>query len=87
MKPIRFTSHAEEKFVILATHGCMVTRDQVLETLRQPERIVEGYKGRRVAQGPLSMNHLLNVVFVETETEIIVVTFYPGRRARYEGAI
>lgn len=44
-------------------------------------------KGRNIAQGPLSPDHLLNVVFAETEAEIIVVTFYPGRRTRYEGAI
>ncbi|MEX2491050.1 MAG: hypothetical protein WD425_04735 [Nitrospirales bacterium] len=35
----------------------------------------------------LSAEHRLNVIFVETETEFIVVTFYPGRRERYEGAI
>lgn len=87
MKPVRFTSHAEEKFGILAAHGCVVTRAQVLEILNHPDKIVAGYKGRTIAQGSLSQDHLLNVVFVETEAEIIVVTFYPGRRARYEGAI
>lgn len=87
MKPVRFTSHADEKFGILAAHGCVVTRAQVLETLNQPDRIIAGYKGRKIAQGPLSSDHLLNVVFAEDEAELIVVTFYPGRRARYEGAI
>lgn len=87
MKPIRFTRHADEKFGILAAHGCVITRDQVMEVLGRPEKIVAGYKGRRVAQGPFSPDHLLNVVFMETEIENIVVTFYPGRRTRYEGAI
>lgn len=87
MKPIRLTSHAEEKFAILQGHGCVVTREQVLETLRHPATIIEGYRGRRIAQGSLHANHLLNVVFVEAETELIVVTFYPVRRARYEGAV
>jgi hypothetical protein len=32
MKPIRFTSHAEEKFAILFAHGCQVTREQVVKT-------------------------------------------------------
>jgi hypothetical protein len=40
-----------------------------------------------IAQSSLSAHHLLNVIVVETETEIIVVTFYPGRRERDEGAI
>lgn len=87
MKPVRFTSHAEEKFGILAAHGCVVTRAQVLEALNRPDKIVIGYKERKIAQRPLSQDHLLNVVFAETETEIVVVTFYPGRRTRYEGAI
>lgn len=41
MKPVRFTSHADEKFGILAAHGCVVTRAQVLETLNQPDQTVE----------------------------------------------
>ncbi|MEW6247052.1 MAG: hypothetical protein AB1555_10115 [Nitrospirota bacterium] len=61
MKSIRFTSHAEEKFAILQAHGCAVTREQVLETLRHPATVAEGYKGRRIAQGTLSLNHLLCV--------------------------
>lgn len=87
MKPLRFTSHAEEKFGILAVHGCMVTKAQVVETLKHPDTIGAGYRGRKIARGPLTQDHLLNVVFAETEAEIIVVTFYPGRRSRYEGAI
>jgi hypothetical protein len=87
MKSVRFTSHADEKFGILAAHGCVVTRAQVLETLNHPDQTVAGYKGRTIARGPLGPDHLLNVVFAETEAEIIVVTFYPGRRTRYEGAI
>lgn len=87
MKPIRFTSHAEEKFAILQAHGCVVTREQVLETLRHPATVAEGYKGRRIARGTLSPHHFLNVVFVETETEVVIVTFYPVRRRRHEGAV
>ena len=45
MKPIRFTSHAEEKFAILFAHGCQVTREQVVKTFQQPEKVHEGYKG------------------------------------------
>ncbi len=87
MKPVRFTSHADEKFGILAAHGCVVTKAQVLETLKHPDTIGPGYRGRKIARGPLTQEHLLNVVFSETEGEITVVTFYPGRRTRYEGAI
>lgn len=87
MKPVRFTSHAEEKFGILAAHGCVITKVQVLETLKHPDTIGVGYRGRKIARGPLTLDHLLNVVFEETDAEIIVVTFYPGRRMRYESTI
>jgi hypothetical protein len=31
--------------------------------------------------------HVLRVIYVEGPKEIAVVTFYPGRRSRYEGSV
>jgi hypothetical protein len=60
------------------------TSGENLPTTREgPRRIQGGW----IAQGSLSTDHLLNVIGVENENEIIVVTFYPGRRERDEGAI
>jgi len=87
MKPIRFTRHASEKFVILAERGCPVERSGVLQILREPEVIEECRPDRRIAQGPLNSDHVLCVVFEENETEIVVATLYPGRRSRYEGSV
>ncbi|RJP20177.1 MAG: DUF4258 domain-containing protein [Candidatus Omnitrophota bacterium] len=87
MKPIRFTKHAEEKFLLLAKHGCMITRSQVLEILRNPERVIDGYKGRHIAQGNHDQDHVLRIVYEDTELEITVVTFYPARSSRYESTI
>ena len=87
MKAIRFTSHANNKFVELAQHGCSVGRSQVVAVLRRPDLVQPGHHGRQVAQGELDERHVLRVVFVEKEDEIVVVTFYPGRRDRYEGSV
>jgi len=84
---VRFTRHAENKFAVLSAHGCLVTRERVLEVLAHPDAVVEGYRARRIAQGWLNNAHVLRVVFEEHEDERVVVTFYPGRRSRYEGPI
>jgi hypothetical protein len=87
MKPIRFTTHAEEKFAALAEHGCNLTKDQVIATLTFPQVVTVGYKNRIVAQSPLDSRHVLRVVYEERDNEVVVVTFYPGRRSYYESPI
>src|SRR4030095_11389221 len=47
----------------------------------------EGFRGRKVAQRRISEKHVLRVVYDEGQREIRVVTFYPGRRSRYESSI
>jgi hypothetical protein len=86
-KKIVYGSHAKEKFEILRRHGFVVTKKQVRETLLKPDRIDEGFRGRKIAQRKISEKHVLRVVFVEESKEIGVVTFYPGRRSRYESSV
>jgi hypothetical protein len=86
-KKIVYGSHAEEKFEILRRHGFVVSKRQVRETLRRPEKIEEGFRGRQIAQRRISEKHVLRVVYQEKQKEIGVVTFYPGRRSRYESSI
>jgi hypothetical protein len=80
-------SHAEEKFEILRRHGFVVSKRKVSETLRRPDKVEEGFRGRKVAQRRISEKHVLRVVYEEGEKQIGVVTFYPGRRSRYESSI
>ena len=47
---IVYGSHAQEKFEILKRHGFVVSKRQVRETLQRPEKIEEGFRGRKVAQ-------------------------------------
>ena len=86
-KKIVYGSHAEEKFEILRRHGFVVSKKQVRETLQRPEKVEEGFRGRKVAQRRISEKHVLRVVYEEKQKEIGVVTFYPGRRSRYESSI
>jgi len=80
---IRFTKHAQEKFGLLARHGFEVTEAQVIETLTSPDKI-ELDKEPSVAQKALDENHVLRVVFRVEDDDQVVITFYPGRRRRYE---
>ena len=64
-KKIVYGTHAEEKFEILSRHGFVVSKKQVRETLRKPDKIDEGFRGRKIAQRKISEKHVLRVVYVE----------------------
>lgn len=60
----------------------------MLERVQNPDRIEAGYGGRLVAQKELDVSHVLRVVYAEGEAGIKkVVTFYPGKKERYENKI
>ena len=87
MKPrVRFTRHAMAKFSILAAHGFPITQEQVLETLASPARI-EDHTDELIAQKRISPTHVLRVVYRLEGGELVVITFYPGRRTRYEDTL
>jgi hypothetical protein len=81
--PIRFTRHAQEKFDILARHNFKVTKSQILDALTSPDK-VEMDQEPYVAQKAVDEEHVLRVVFRQEEDDRVVITFYPGRRQRYE---
>jgi hypothetical protein len=64
-----------------------VTHEQVEETVRHPDRVDVGRKGRQVATRSLTERLVLRVVYREAEDAFEVVTFYPARRSRYETAV
>jgi hypothetical protein len=49
----------------------------------EPERIMTGLGGRRIAERSLDRGHVLRVVFMNEENEIKVITLYPARKGRY----
>lgn len=87
MKEVRFGPHALQKFDDLRQYNVLVNRAQIEEVLRQPLRVESGPKGRMVATGPFTEHLVLRVVYRETHDAFEVVTFYPGRRSRYEAPV
>jgi len=57
----------------------------VIQTLRKPEKVSRGWKGRLVASCPINAEHVLRVIYEKRDEERMVVTFYPARSERYEG--
>ncbi len=80
---VRFTQHAREKFDILARHKFMVTEAQIIDALTSPDKI-ETDREPYVAQKAFDEKHVLRVVFRTEGNDKIVITFYPGRKQRYE---
>lgn len=84
MKKIKFCNHAQLKFQILRKHGIYFTKSQIVEIISDPDKIIEAEKSRRIAQKITNAHHLIRVIFEESKDAIIVITFYPARRSRYE---
>ncbi len=72
------------KFDYFRRQGLIIDQAQVLEAIRSPDLVMDGYGGRKVAQAGLDADRILRVVYEEFEGELTVITFYPGRRSRYE---
>ena len=84
---IRYTRHARYKFEILEQHGFPVTEQLVADTLATPDVVVEQSGGRYIAQKRITERHVLRVIYRWEGEDQVVITFYPGRRERYEGEI
>lgn len=80
---IRFMNHAREKFAILSRHDFHLTEADVIETLTDLDQIeIDRYPP--IAQKVISDRHVLRVVFRREDGDMVVITFYPGRRRQYE---
>ncbi|MCD6247241.1 MAG: DUF4258 domain-containing protein [Candidatus Diapherotrites archaeon] len=75
---IRITKHAMER---MEKYG--ISEALVIETLKRPKVLIEGYAGRKIAQRKLN-SYVLRVVFEKKRNEIVVITVYKARRERYE---
>jgi hypothetical protein len=75
-KPIRFTPHAEENLIARS-----ISREEVEETIRNPDRDEDARPPRRVASRQyfddvLNKEMLLRVITEETADGIQVITLY-----------
>ena len=87
MAGVLYTGHAKEKFKVLRRHGFEVTRQQVEETLSSPDLVESQSGGKMVAQRRITDRHVLRVVYRQEGENKVVITFYPGRRERYESKL
>jgi hypothetical protein len=81
-KPIVLSPHAKDKLKRLIT--VEITEDKAVKTIRNPESLTLGYFGRKIAQLPLTDEHLLRVIYEENDNSILIITLYPAKRRRYE---
>ena len=77
---IVYTEHSIFKFEILAKHGFNVTKEQIEEAIRQPDKLMAGKMGRLIAQKTIDKVHLIRVIYTKENDEVKVITFYPTRR-------
>ncbi|MDP2967769.1 MAG: DUF4258 domain-containing protein [Deltaproteobacteria bacterium] len=61
-----------------------LSKENVENVVRTPDRIDKGYKERLIAQKGFDDTHVLRVIYETLPDKIYVVTLYPGRRSRYE---
>ena len=84
MRGVVYTHHAMGKFEIFKRHGFEITSDQIEETVSNPDKVISQSNGRFIAQKRITKQHLLRVVYRKEGEKRVVITFYPGRRDRYE---
>jgi hypothetical protein len=59
----------------------------VEEVVSKPDQREAGKKGRMIATRGFTEHLLLRVIYRETDEALEIVTFYPGRRSRYEDPV
>lgn len=79
---IRFTGHASEKFEFLRKYGFVVTERDVKDAIAHPDR-VDQRNNLTLAIKSLDDEYGLRVVYRRINDNIVVVTFYPVRRERF----
>ncbi len=86
-KKIIFSHHAQLKFRVLRQHGIYFTKTQIENTVNNPDIVFEAEKSRKIAQKALDAKRVIRVIFEVKNGSIIIITFYPARRSRYENKL
>jgi hypothetical protein len=79
---VKFTKHASEKFSFLGRYGFQVTKSEVKDAVVHPYQ-VEQRGDQSLAVRPLNGEYALRVVYKRTNDNIVVITFYPVKRKRF----
>jgi hypothetical protein len=78
-----FTKHATEKFKVLKRHKFVTSRQQVLDTVNNPDIVDYSRLPLLIAQKKIDKTHVLRVVYKQELGNKKIITFYPGRVKQY----
>lgn len=82
---IKFTKHALGKFQHPSIIKLKIKRKSVEKVLSSLKKSVESNQyGVKIAVSSLDSGHSLKVVYKETGGIIVVITFHPAKKGRYE---
>ena len=76
--PIVFSDHAKEQL-----KNRKITEKSVLQTVRSPEDVIAGFRGRKLRHRRFN-DKILRVITYTAGSRITVVTCYYLRRRKYE---
>ena len=74
---IIISQHAKER---IKTYN--LTEKIVLDAIKNPDEIIEGYSGTIIAHKLLN-EHILRIVYAKEKDKIKVITVYPAKKERY----
>ena len=83
-KQFYFTYHAKQKFKLVKKAGFPLTRQQVKNTINNPNKIEDRSDGTFIASKILDSTYIIRVVYRIENDIIVVITFYPAKRKAYE---
>jgi hypothetical protein len=81
-KNVEFTKHAYDKFELLRKYGFDISRATVEEAVASPY-LVDRRDDQVLVLKPLDQEYALRVVYKMVNDNIVVVTFYPVKRKRF----
>jgi hypothetical protein len=82
LKKVTFTRYAQEKFQFLKGYGFEITEASIREAVLNPSR-VERKDDQLLALKPLDREYAVRVAYRIVNDNIVVVTFYPVKRERF----
>lgn len=82
-----FSRHSLAKFAMLKRHGFAVTKKEVIGAVKNPDATSNQEPDKIIYQKSISKTHVIRVVTKTRNHEIFIITFYPGRKNRYENRL
>jgi len=80
---IRFTKHAREKFEFMKHYSFEIGEKKVIEAIQNPTRL-DQKNAQYFATKAINTKYALRVVYEKRKGYLVVITFYPVRRERYD---